>query len=71
MTLADLTVEELKALQPGVRVHTTRGPGTFSSVRFGPETWAVPVAIRVCLDHYQEEAEYQGTIFSPNNVGLI
>lgn len=68
MRFADMTAEKMRAVPVGTPVHTTRGDGTFAYVRFGPPSWTVPEAICVHLNSQQRRIEYQGTVFSPNNV---
>ncbi len=65
---AEMTAAEMRDFPVGGTVHTTLGDGVFSFVRFGPPDWAVPEAICVHLDSQQHRVEYQGTIFSTNNV---
>lgn len=71
MKFADMTAEQVRSFPVGAPVHTTLGDGVFSFVRFGPPEWAVPEAICVHLDSQQHRIEYQGTIFSPNNVWTV
>lgn len=68
MKFAKMTAEQARAVSYGTPVHTTKGDGTFSFVRFGPPSWDALEAVSVHLDSEQHRVEYQGTIFSPDNV---
>lgn len=68
MKFSDMSAKEMREFPVGRAVHTARGDGVFSFVRFGAPSFTVPEAICVSLDSEQHRVDYQGTIFPPDKV---